>query len=57
MRVYEERIALRADLAAANARVKELEKFIEKRLEHCVSDQRGAYQDVLDALRGLKGRG
>jgi hypothetical protein len=34
--------------------MREAERFIEKRLEHCVSDQRGAYQDVLAALRGLK---
>lgn len=39
------------------AEVNRLEQFIEKRLEHCVSDQRGAYQDVLDEFRRRAGEG
>jgi len=39
-------------LQESEAIVARIGTFIEGRLEHCVSDQRGAYQDVLNELFG-----
>ena len=46
-------LATIARLTEENGR---MECFVEDRLEHCVSDQRGAYRDVLAELRRASGK-